>query len=483
MHRYFREKFASPDFPFSLFTASLLILLTVPRLIRDGMFLDGMLYTSVSHNLGRGIGTFWQPVFSPFYSNSGSQFFHEHPPLALGIQSLFFKFLGDSMYVERLYIFLTMCITAFLITAVWRNAFRENENIRRMAWLPVLLWFLIPSASWSYSNNMMENTMGLFALAAVLFAFRGCEKEKNSFLLFLAAGLFVFLATMSKGVPGFFPLGIPLIYWIIFRKGNFFRPLFQTIIVISIPAIAYFILFSFPGSRESLEFYVKARLLQRIEDAPTVTSHLYIFGRLFSELIPLLIITAFTLIWVKLKRKNLMKEINLRYALFFFVAGLSASAPLALTMVQRGFYLVPSFPYFAIAFSLLLAPAISVLRTRILSNGKSLSFLKYSGYSLILIAIIVSAVLHGEPVRDKKLLHDVHLIGHTIPHGSAITINDEISQNYSLECYFIRYYDIGLHINEPEQYLLSLKEAEKPDTTIFSRLKLDTRVYDLYKKK
>jgi hypothetical protein len=479
-----RSKFSKPDTSFWIFTASVLILLTVPKLVRDGMFLDGMLYTSVAHNLGNGTGTFWQPVFSPFWSNAGSGFFHEHPPLALGIQALFFKVLGDSMYVERFYIFLTMTITAFLIAAVWRIIFRGNESIRGMAWLPVLLWFLIPTVPWSYSNNMMENTMGLFALAGVLFSLRGCEKEKNSFVSFALSGLFIFMATMSKGVPGFFPIAVPFIYWLIFRKGNFYRPVLQTLIVVLVPAIAYFILFRIPESRESLMFYVKARLLQRIDESPTVTNRLYVFGRVFSELAPLLALTAIAFILLRLKRNELMKKINFRYAAFFFLAGLAASAPLAMTMVQRGFYLVPSFPYFAIAFSVLFAPAAFETRNKILSGTKSLAILKYSGFALIIVALILSIILRSEPVRDKKVLHDVHLIGHAIPGRSAITVSDGLyGANYSLECYFIRYYNIALHINEPEKYLLALKEGEKPDTTVFSRVKLDTRVYDLYEKR
>ena len=106
------------DLPFWLFTIGIMFLLTLPTLIQDGMFLDGILYTSVSHNLSQGIGTFWFPVASPSWQMAGSVFFHEHPPLVFGIQSMFFKVFGDSMYVERFYIFLTMCITALLIKVI-----------------------------------------------------------------------------------------------------------------------------------------------------------------------------------------------------------------------------------------------------------------------------------------------------------------------------------------------------------------------------
>ena len=91
------------NLPFWLLTFSVLIVLTLPNLIKGGMFMDAMLYTSVSHNLSMGIGTFWFPQFS-VRNIANLPSFHEQPPLVFGIQALFYKLLGDSMYVERLYI-------------------------------------------------------------------------------------------------------------------------------------------------------------------------------------------------------------------------------------------------------------------------------------------------------------------------------------------------------------------------------------------
>src|SRR3954468_4463643 len=88
-----------------------LIGLTLPVLIQNGMFMDAMLYTSVSHNLSQGIGTFWFPQFS-LQNVAGLKSFHEQPPLVFGIQAIFFKIFGDSLYVERFYTFLMLCITA-----------------------------------------------------------------------------------------------------------------------------------------------------------------------------------------------------------------------------------------------------------------------------------------------------------------------------------------------------------------------------------
>lgn len=129
--------------------------------------MDAMLYTSVSHNLSMGIGTFWFPQFS-LHNVAGLSSFHEQPPLVFGIQALYFKVLGDSMYVERFYTLLSMCITAFLIVLIWKEVFKDNIKLNAFAWMPILLWIIVPVCFWSYSNNMHEKHHGRVYLVLCL---------------------------------------------------------------------------------------------------------------------------------------------------------------------------------------------------------------------------------------------------------------------------------------------------------------------------
>jgi hypothetical protein len=479
MFKYLRGK----NFPFWLFTVSVLILLTVPVLIQDGMFLDGMLYTCVSHNLSHGTGTFWFPVFSPSWFNAGSPFFLEQPPLVFGIQSVFFRILGDSMYVERFYTFITMCITAFLISHIWNFIFRKTEEIKSVSWLPVIFWITIPTSFWSYSNNMMENSMGIFTLAAIIFYYRSIESEKSYTGALLLSGLFVFLATLSKGVPGLFPTAVPFICWVVFRKKPFPKIIFQTLIIISVPALLYLILFQFPESRESLKFYVTKRLLGRITDDPTVTSRFYIIWRLFNELLPQIILTVLIISFTKLKKINVQLISYTRHAVFFFITGLIAAVPLALTMVQKVLYLVPSFPYFALGFSILIAPIVVRFRESVISNPGKFRIYRILSVVLFVFAVGLSLMQIGKTSRDRDVLHDVHAIGHAIPAKSEITVNQEISDNFSLGCYLIRYYSLSLFIDEPKDYLMVQKTMNQPDTASFKRLMIETKLYDIYRKK
>jgi 4-amino-4-deoxy-L-arabinose transferase-like glycosyltransferase len=469
------------NYPFWLFTFGILILLTVPKLIQDGMFLDGMLYTSVSHNLGNGIGSFWFPQFSPSYFYSGSQYFLEHPPLVFGIQSLFFRLLGDSMYVERFYTFLAMSISAFLVNVLWRSIYKSDEAMKKLSWLPVLLWITIPSCSWSYSNNMMENTLGIFTLAAVILIYKALESRSNNTALLILSGVFVFLATMSKGVPGFFPVALPFLYWIIFRKKSFLMVIPQTMLILFVPAVLYFILFNFPQSQESLSFYVTKRLLGRINENPTVGNRFYILKRLFLELIPQILLAILIILWTKLKKGGIPLASNTSRSALLFSIGLAASVPLMATMVQRGFYLVPSFPYFAIGFSILIAPVVLEFKEGIIASARKFRIFWILSIGILVFAVSLSIMQKGKSVRDKEMLHDVHTIGDAIPNKSALTIDQDIASNYVLECYFIRYYNISLYNDVPKEYLMIKKTTKPPNPTDFDKLNLETKIYDVYR--
>lgn len=479
----FKKYLLSKNLPFWLFTFGVLILLTVPKLIQDGMFLDGMLYTSVSHNLSNGIGTFWLPQFSPSYNYAGSTFFQEHPPLVFGIQSLFFRVLGDSMYVERFYTFLMMCISVFSINLLWKNIFKEDDELKKTGWLPILLWITIPACFWSYSNNMMENTMGIFTLGAVILIYKASESEKYEFGTLFISGIFIFLATFSKGVPGIFPISLPVLYWIVFRKKSLLKAILQTLCILSVPALIYYILFNLPQSQESLSFYFTKRLLGRINDDPTVGNRFYILKRLLTELLPQIILTLLILFLSKLKKANIQLNSKISHSIFFFLTGLAASVPLALTMVQRGFYLVPSFPYFAIGFSILIAPTVLHFTKKVFINNSFFRNYLLAGLIIFVFALGFSLMQIGQTVRDRDMLHDVYAIGNTIPEKSAINVSVDIASTYVLECYFIRYFNISLYIDQPKEYMMIKKNMAPPNSSDFEKLKIETIIYDVYKGK
>ncbi len=118
-----------------------------------------------------GIGDVWHPVFlATDYSG-----YHEQPTLGFLLESFFFRIFGDHFWVEKLFSAATGLITAGLIAAVWRRLVRGREGLAECDWLPVALWVILPGWGWMYGNNMLENTLGLFAVAAVYALLRAGE--------------------------------------------------------------------------------------------------------------------------------------------------------------------------------------------------------------------------------------------------------------------------------------------------------------------
>ena len=191
---------------FWIFTISMVFALTLPKLVQDGMFQDAVLYSAVSHNLGQGIGTFWFPQYSKL-NIAGLPSFHEHPPLVFGIQALFFKLFGSSIYVERFYTFFVLCLNMFFIALIWKKVFKKEKEIAALAFLPIFFWIAFPVCQWSFTNNMQENTLSVFALSAVLVMLHNLGTQKLKPVIWLFAGMLICLAVLCKGFPGFFSFG------------------------------------------------------------------------------------------------------------------------------------------------------------------------------------------------------------------------------------------------------------------------------------
>jgi len=114
----------SQTLPFYLFLAGFFFIIICKDVFSNGMFLDGLIYSTVSKNLANGIGTFWNPHFTATCMPN----FHEHPPLAFGIQSLFYRFLGESRFIDKVYSLFTLLIAGCIILKIW-NKLGYNEDM------------------------------------------------------------------------------------------------------------------------------------------------------------------------------------------------------------------------------------------------------------------------------------------------------------------------------------------------------------------
>jgi 4-amino-4-deoxy-L-arabinose transferase-like glycosyltransferase len=466
--------------PFWILTVAIFIGVIIPSLIQEGMFMDGLLYLGVSKNLAQDIGTFWEPIFSYTWENSGSTSFHEQPPLGFGIQAVFFKIFGFSIYVERFYAFIIAGITAILITKIWKVI--NGDKLSNVNWLPLVLWITIPISFWSIHNNILENTLSLFTIASILTLTKAMIYSKRTFLNLVIGGVFIFLASFTKGVPGLFPLAVIAIYWVVYKKHSIGKAFIWTLVPLATLIFIYFIMLMISeGAYKSFEFYFNERLIGRIGNSHTVDSRFWVLGKLILEIMPLLALSLIVSLIIKINKLDII--INYKNVLFFTLIGFSASLPLMLTMVQRSFYFTPALPFFGIAAAFVIGPFISSGITNISINTLKFKSIQVGSVTLLIASLTLSAISIGKTRRDEVIINDIKTLSTEIPYNATIKTTPKVKRQWSNQVYAMRYHNLHLDSKKGKaEYYLVYKETEV-NKSYLELVPLDLKLFKLYKSK
>lgn len=269
---------------------------------------------------------------------SQPEFFHEQPPLVFWMQSFFFTLLGDTIYPERIYSLVLILLSAIIIIKFWKEL---NHEIKT-AWLPVILWLSIYSVRFSVINNLIENSLQFFDLASVLFLFKAMRNKKVFLNLFLGF-LFLFLASLSKGIQGLFPTVVPVCYWLFFRNSSIIKSIAITFLLSAMFEI-YFLMIQSPEILESYKVYFASRF-PGFPNTPhaNTANRFYLFFELLIELLPPIILSIAIFLFIKWKFRIVIPVTieQKRISFFFLLIGLIASIPLMVSFEQRFFTLQP----------------------------------------------------------------------------------------------------------------------------------------------
>ena len=477
--------------------------------IQQGMVLDGVVYSTIARNLAQSSGDFWMPR----YTATVHAAFFEHPPLVFGIQAFFFKILGDTLSVERIYTFLTAVITGGMIVLIWRLIFRKDQELRKYSWLPLILWSILPINSWSFSNNLLENTMGIFALAAIALMVK--DIKADSYFFAISAGVMVFLAVFSKGPAAFFPVAFYLLAWIVFRDIPGRRVLVNSLLILCIPLLVIFLLLLFPAPRNNFTRYISYQIVPSLKGDRLLGGEIrrsFILNNLFIYTLPLTVISIGAVFWGVVKKQLYLLDRNiLRWSMLFILIGLSASLPLIISPKQNYNYLIPSIPYFALGLGVLIVPIMNSALRKIRWRPNGLRNTTVI-LGIILLVSLIYSVLQATEVksprvinykyslipgglkkvvfpyaaerirREEYLLSDIHTIGRGLSRGSIISIPESLWEHWDYHAYFARFY----HISLDRDHLRRLYLCEKGDNPPSERYRLEplaTHLLDLYSRR
>ncbi len=431
-----------------LLVLAIFFLLYAPNLLREGMFVDGIWYATISNNLANGYGSLWSPMFTQTIFPE----FYEHPPMVFWLQSLFFKFLGNSFWIERLYCLVALIITGLLITKIWEKINIDNEAYQKAAYLPIILWMLNLQTFFAYPNNVLECTLTIFTLSAIYLLIKSLKtNNKESYFLIFISGFLVFLAFLCKGAVALFPFVFFVLHLIVF-KGNLKESIIKTLILVTSFMLCFFITLQFENSRNFFVAYIDNQIVKSILGFRTENmreSRFYILISIFRS-IPIslgLSILFLVLAFFKNKKKWVFSKQKNKLSVFYFLIALSASLPIMVSLKQAGYYLTPSLPLFSIAMALLIVKSFIVIKTVLLKHKKY-----HQNFSLfIIVLMIISIVLAFKNVgtidkRDSEKLCFVKQITKKIPDNSVVNFKSTKFE-HSIHGFFQRHHFISLDTN------------------------------------
>jgi hypothetical protein len=296
------------------------------------------------------------------------------------------------------------------------------------------------------------------------------------------------LGFLTKGFVAFFPWTFPFIFWLSLRQKSFWKMIIDTAgIFIFTLAPLLMIIILFPVVRLSLHKYIDNQVISSIRTVVTVDSRFDIVKRLFSELAPAAVLCILFLVWMRIKKSStLFVKENNKKALAFLLLGLTGVLPVMISMKQSGFYIVPTYPFFAIGISILLYHSIDALFINLNYKSKGFLFFKLIAYGLFFTGVFLSIYFSDHFSRDKNKIKDSYAIFQEIPQGSVININPEMYKDWSLHAYFSRFKNISLdpNLNNRREYLLIKNEDYSDSLNLnYKIVKLKTTDYQLFKKK
>jgi 4-amino-4-deoxy-L-arabinose transferase-like glycosyltransferase len=440
----------SPKLPFYFLAIGIYLIIVCQDLLANGMFLDGLIYSTVSKNLSLGIGTFWNPHFSATLLQS----FHEHPPLAFGIQSIFFKIFGESRFVDRLYSLIAVFVTGMVLLKIWKTLGYKN------GWLPLFIWLTTATVFWTSYNNLLENTLTVFTTLSVLFYLK--YEENNKIYLLLLSGSGLAFGFLTKGFVAFFPWTLPFMFWLFLRHKTFGRMVIESagLLLITLTPLFLLVLF-FKAARMSLLEYFNHQVIESLKNSITVDSRLDILKRMLNEIAPAAgLCVLFYILGRFSKVRVFTGNENIKKALVFIFLGLTGVLPVMISMKQSGFYILPTYPFFSIGAAILMYNYLDDFIGRIDFKSRGFLFFRWTGYGIFFIGILLSLWFSDGYSRDRDKIKDTCAVLSVVPGGSIININPGMYADWSLHAYFARFKNVSLDrdLNNIREYLLIKNE-------------------------
>jgi hypothetical protein len=441
-----------------IFFNSLVLFICGTQLVKKSQFVDSLIYSGIAKDMALGKSTFWSSYDVSYIFN-----FRGHPPLAMFLQSNLFKIFNSDILPHAIFILLTLFLNVLGIYLLWNLLF---PKIKKNVFIPIILWFLTPVVFWSFSNNILENTLSFFIVFSTYFCVKSIKSKKIIYVLI--AVFFCFCAILTKGPVGLFPLIVLPIYWIIYKNN---RALYFSIIFILALISSFYLLFLNNEAYIFFKEYINIQFLPSLGGKLDTNkwSHLYITQKLLVELIPMFLVAAIA---------YFMKKINFAHKkdfYFLIILGVLCSLPLSISPKAHGFYLVPCFSFFAIAFSSIIKININKINQLICKNSVLIISIVF------LVTSIAFTINNFNKIdRDEDKIEFANAVRKKIPQNiNQVYIADNLGGDFYLRALLTRYNSIRTERDKNFTYHIILTS----DLINEYEILIQTNRYSLVKRK
>lgn len=458
------------EFGYKLLLLTISLGLLLPNLGTTGIFGDGLIYAVVSRNFAQGLGDFW----ALYYSDQIFSPFAEHPPLLFWLEACWFSLVGDYHWTEKSFSVGLGILMFASLRHFWKNL-ASSSDIARFWWFPLLLWIVVPTIHWAYPNNMLENLLVLFTSWAIWKAYRIDDYRAG-----LWVGVLVFLAFMTKGLVGLFPLAVFGIKQLSLKSPGWGKAIGWSALSTAVFLILFGITLLFEPAREGWYRYFDNQLFATFKGERAIQDHVeglpryYILLRVFTELFnPLLILIVLVLAArsMSIKRAYITDK---KHILFFLFVALSATLPLLVSPKQHSFYLIPAIPWFIFALTLASNHLTFPLFDRWKTSHWSYTFMQIVFGVLLFATLLISYQRSGKPGRDDRLMKDIAQMAAFTSGGGRIGMPDYLIRHHSLHAYFQRNHRISLYPDDLQaKFWITEKDSLAPEGYFESDLTLE----------
>lgn len=431
----------------AFFITSALIL---PFTLGKGMFFDGLTYAAIARNLAENKGSF----LHPFYCLEVKNPFYEHPPLAFGIQSLAFKIFGSSYLIEKLYSVLCMLLLLAVFKKIISRLSEENSNT---SFYNTLLFYMpIPVVYWSWTSNLLENTLMVFMFASIFFILTGLQKRKNGY--FILSAIFIFAAWHVKGPVSLSVLAIPALYYIVFKTISLKETIKAYLIIgLILAASAILLAILVPEWKWTQTEYLQTQVLASLQNKREITgnSHFFILIELLQQSIYPLLLFLLTLLFSRQIKVS-------KTALFALLYSICCIVPVMISLKQRIFYIAPAFPFLALFLAELSKEGLGELFKKM----NRITQIKYLLPSLWVLLLMVCIYIFGKPIKDKEYVHLSEKAATLFQEYGAVNVSSELENDWRLHAYLMRFSKTSIATQDSQKYKIVLKGQEIPGASL-----------------